>query len=200
MDLAPLEISPEEAAEALRHYEAQLAEERTAEDEAIASGYRAAARGLQVIVLPDVIAAGGWFHDSGLPRLAIARADTRQCFLRIRSGSGTRDLIYGDAPWPDVRARVGRHGAVVTVPWQPVAGYVAPYSPRTVVPPVPPQHRPTKRRLPKFHILWEVERWDETPPVDPALPRQIRGDLWAVVATWDLTPLERAVLAARSAP
>ena len=48
-----------------------------------------------------------------------------------------------------------------------------------------------------FHILWEVEQWDPTPPVDPALVRHIRGDLWAVIAMWDLTELERAVLAAR---
>jgi len=34
-----------------------------------------------------------------------------------------------------------------------------------------------------------------TPPRDPALIRHIRGDLWAVLAVWDLTELERAVLA-----
>lgn len=31
-------------------------------------------------------------------------------------------------------------------------------------------------------------------PVDPALLKHIGGDLYAVVATWDLTDLERAVL------
>ena len=45
-----------------------------------------------------------------------------------------------------------------------------------------------------FHILWEVEKWELTPPRDPALLRWIGGDLWEVVATWDLTQLERAVL------
>ncbi|MGH3300400.1 MAG: hypothetical protein ACRDOK_01755 [Streptosporangiaceae bacterium] len=37
----------------------------------------------------------------------------------------------------------------------------------------------------------------QVPPRDPALLRWIRGDLWAVVAQWDLTELERAVLSSR---
>jgi hypothetical protein len=68
----------------------------------------------------------------------------------------------------------------------------------TVVPPVPPRHRPRRPRRARLHILWEVEQWDPTPPRDPALLRHIRGDLWAVLATWDLTDIERHVLAQRS--
>jgi hypothetical protein len=34
-------------------------------------------------------------------------------------------------------------------------------------------------------------------PVDPALLRHIRGDLWAVLAVWNLTDLERYVLSQR---
>jgi hypothetical protein len=64
----------------------------------------------------------------------------------------------------------------------------------TIVPLIPPEHRPNRNRLPRFHILWEVEKWDPTPPRDPALLKWIGGDLWEVVATWDLTELERAVL------
>jgi hypothetical protein len=43
-----------------------------------------------------------------------------------------------------------------------------------------------------------VEAWNEIPARDPALLRHIRGDLWAVLAVWDLTELERAVLGQRS--
>jgi hypothetical protein len=48
-------------------------------------------------------------------------------------------------------------------------------------------------------VLWEVEEWKRIPPVDPALIRHVRGDLWAVLATWDLTDLERYVLSQRPA-
>jgi hypothetical protein len=67
----------------------------------------------------------------------------------------------------------------------------------TVVPLVPPRFRPRRPRLARCHVLWEVEEWSPVPPVDPALLRHIRGDLWAVLATWDLSPLERAVLGGR---
>src|SRR5438046_3023240 len=39
--------------------------------------------------------------------------------------------------------------------------------------------------------------WQEMPPEDPALLKHIGGDLYAVVAVWNLTELERAVLSGR---
>jgi len=48
--------------------------------------------------------------------------------------------------------------------------------------------------LDRFHILWEAD-WHLDPPQDPALLRRLMGDLWVVLAVWDLTSLERAVLA-----
>jgi hypothetical protein len=66
-----------------------------------------------------------------------------------------------------------------------------------MVPIIPPRYRPARSRLPRLHILWEVPAWTLVAPIDPALLRHLRGDLWAVLATWDLTPLERAVLSQR---
>lgn len=196
-------IMPEEDARArLAEYETALKTERTAEDEAIALGYRAAARGLPVIMLTSAFAAGG-FHDNGLPKLAIARATAEQCWVGVDGWKdGTRTLVFRDAERADNRgALVGQH----TVRVGPIA-YSGPEwnahgsrrSGRTIVPLIPPRHRPRARRLRGFHILWEVDEWTPAPPVDPALIRHIRGDLWSVVATWDLTPLERAVLTARN--
>jgi hypothetical protein len=44
-------------------------------------------------------------------------------------------------------------------------------------------------------ILWEAE-WQHVPS-DPLLLRHITGPLYAVLASWDLTELERAVLSRR---
>lgn len=196
MELTTL-ISPEEAAERLADYEAQLTEERTAEDDAIRRGYRAAARGLPVIHLSQTIAAGGWFPN-GLPRLAVARADASECWLRVTELSAGRTRVtFCDQEWDRGRARVGAHRVELAVP-SPTSWTNRPWHARTIVPSIPPQHRPRRRRLRGFHILWEVEQWDPTPPVDPALIRHLRGDLWTVVAVWDLTDLERAVLAGRA--
>jgi hypothetical protein len=199
-------VDRDDAKARLEGYRTLVAEERTAEDDAIAAGYRAAARGLPVVSLPEVMSAGGWFDD-GLPRLAIARADTTRVWVKMFERAGERTVLHftdETADWSGTirAAHVGRHGVRT---WAERASVVVRdrewhwRSHSTIVPIVPPQFRPTRRRLRLFHVLWEVERWDSTPPVDPALLRHIRGDLWAVQATWDLTPLERAVLSARTA-
>lgn len=196
MNLAPLEISEEEAKEKLAEYEAALQVERNSEDEAIAMGYRAAARGLSIIRLSNAIALGGWVegHD-GLPRIAIMRADATDCFVQW-SGD---DLVYADQEgWNLNRgALVGAHTVRVPMRNTSVPTTRSWRRGRTVVPLIPPRHRPKPRRLRHCHILWEVERWTLEPPRDPALLRHIRGDLWAVLATWDLTDLERYVLSQR---
>lgn len=193
MNLAPLQISEEEAKAALAEYEAQLVAERTVEDEAIAKAYRAAARGHQVIRLTEAVRIGGFFDDTNRPRIAVARADADKCWVR----RGGVDVVYAsDVGASNRGALVGRH--TVRVPGVVDRNHWV-HAGSTIVPLIPPRHRPKLRRLRNFHVLWEVERWTDEPPHDPALLRHIRGDLWAVLATWDLTDIERAVLAQRAA-
>jgi hypothetical protein len=191
-------VTPEEATERLAAYEAQLAEERTVEDDSIRAGYRAAARGLPVISLSAAMAAGGWFPN-GLPRLAVVRADATRCWVHTNSWRRQPEMsvVYCDQARDRGRAGVGRHRVEVAIP-APDVMVNRRWEAATTVPVIPPEVRPTRRRLRGFHVLWEVEAWDPTPPRDPALLRHIRGDLWTVVATWDLTELERAVLAQRA--
>lgn len=190
MNLSTLEISVEEATAGLDEYTAVLRAERSAEDEAIAMAYRAAKRGHKIIMLPDVIRAGGFF-ETGHPRLAIVRADATACWVR-REG---RSLIYSTDEW--MRNRGALVGAYTVRVRNAIDDGKYFNTKGTVVPLIPPRHRPGKNRLHLFHILWEVEAWDLTPPRDPALVRHVRGDAWSVIATWDLTELERAMLSGR---
>jgi len=197
MDLATLTMPKAEAAERLAEYEQQLAIERSPEDEAIAMGYRALARGLPIIRMSQTIQAGGFFGagrpDQGFPRLAVGKADEVACQVHW---SGRSELTFFHGDWLVNRgALVGKYS--VRVPGIERPARTSFYSGRALMPLIPPRHRPRPARLRHCHILWEVESWDLIPPKDPALLRHIRGDLWAVLATWDLTDLERAVLAGR---
>jgi hypothetical protein len=198
MKLDEILVTPAEAKAKLDEYRSMLASERTAEDERIAAGYRAAARGLQVIRLPRTIAAGGW-DDRGLPKIAVVRATARSAWCHLDG----QDVVFADIDWwmgqLNRGAMINEHSVRVTVPAddRPKGYKNWGHSGRTIVPIIPPQIRPRLNRLHRFHILWEVEHWTPVPPKDPALIRHIRSDLWAVHATWDLTELERAVLSAR---
>jgi hypothetical protein len=198
MNLTTIEIPVEEAKARLAEYEKSLREDRNAEDEAIAMGYRAAARGLPVIQLSGCMDAGGWFPN-GLPRFAVVRADATECFVHagFQHSNERVQLTFSDSNRFDNRgALVGAH-TVRTTQEPPSYTHNQRWGASTVVPLVPPRYRPRRPRLSRCHILWEVEEWTNVAPVDPALIRHIRGDLWAVLATWDLTELERAVLGAR---
>lgn len=58
-------------------------------------------------------------------------------------------------------------------------------------------------QLSTYFTLWEVEQWADQrirslSDRDPLLLKHIGGELYAVVAEWDLTEIERAVMAGRA--
>jgi hypothetical protein len=193
MDLAVIEVSGAEAEAKLAEYEAVSPDLRTQLDEAILRAYRAVTGGARLIRLPAAVLAGGFGQD-GMPRLGVAGAEWEQatCWWEGRS-----DLVFADHPMRQNRgAAVGQHSVRLRYPdgARPSGALRAGLAP---VPPVPPGCRPRRGKLSRCHILWEVPAWDMTVPHDPYLIRHVVGDLWLVLSSWDLTELERAVLAQR---
>lgn len=189
MELATFTATDDPAAVARDLAEYEALRNPTAEDAAILNGLRALAAGKVLIDLPATIRDGG-LDEAGHPRLAVAWADWEFCYLDTSNG-GAAFVQTPRAFWDERRRRL-------TVPdWPGVRGS---WDHRALVPIIPPRHRPARSLLRRFAILWEVEEWAKAPrpPGDPALLRPVAGDLWAVEAVWDLTPLERAVLARRS--
>jgi hypothetical protein len=184
--------------------EATDAEQRKI-DEALMKGYRAIAGGQSVIDLHEAFTATG-VTGKGYPKLAICRAHEQHCTVEMRT-DGSATFYGGTTTW-----RRGSTGVKVDVPkgtfptwrwaqnteaavWPAVRRYVDfRMNAQAVVPIIPAQYRPPTK-LDAFHILWEAD-WTHVPH-DPLLLKHLSGALYAVLAQWDLTPLERAVLAGR---
>jgi len=198
MDLQPFIIPPDKARRAFLEYKAAVAEGGSEEDAIIMRGYREIAAGKRVISLPQVMRAGG-LKPNGYPNLAIARADTRtvcvdfnpdwskdryDCRFYDRNSRGK--MIAATC----TRIPLGTFPAAATADGKP---FHRDRVKRAMVPSIPPQFRPAYA-LKNYHILFEVDSWEIVAPVDPALLKALGGGLYAVLAVWDLTDLERAVL------
>jgi hypothetical protein len=194
MDVATISMNRNEARKAFLAYRDAAAERGTPEDEQIMRGYRLLARGRQLINLTETMRAVG-VDERGFPRLAIARADARWCFVDV-STDGSARFGSDERPW-NLRGRA--RGRLTTLPPRTFPGFrwaaLRGTSAQALVPLVPLPLRP-KGQLTRYHVLWEAE-WQGVVPRDPFLLRHIGGDLYAVVAVWDLTELERSVIAAR---
>lgn len=186
MHHVPVTIAPAEARELWRAYKQHVSHALPIDRE-ILHAYQKLAQGKLVIrALESITTAGA--DANGMPKLAIARADAKLCHL----------TKYGDGSAQMAMSRGTRRGHTTTFNFPPKTFPGGGWrQAEALVPPVPLHLRP-KRALQAYQILWEVEEWSKAPPSDPFLLRRIgKGDLFIVCAMWDLTPVEKAALAAR---
>jgi hypothetical protein len=226
MNLEAVEIPRNEARQSYLDYRRQAQIERDPvarhELEEIAAAFRiAASEELALIALAPTITRGGTVTRTqvvnrgrdnerrthyALPRLAAVKADARFVYcLGVREDgsvqfsdslnrrydyrSGVLD-VETNLELPEGFEAGDRNIATRWSAWG------------AMVPVVPPKHRPRPNAdLSKYVLLFEAEEWTwqqpPRPPGDPALLKHVGGDIYAVVATWDLTELERLVLSGR---
>ena len=207
MDVDMVMMERNEALEQLGDYRAQLRRRADAEYEAVIAGLEALAKGTPILSLSAAIEGGG-YDQNGRPLLAIARADAHE--VRFQQGYTDRRAAFEadggarrrNGRWVDaLRREVSLptpydRGIRFQQRWQTVIGYA-------LVPLIPAHVRQAERFAAKdCFILWEVEEWADhahqvTPDIDPYLLRHVHGDIYAVLAEWDLTDLERLVMAGR---
>lgn len=142
--------------------------------------YRQIMRGRKVIQAFESIRQAG-LDEKGRPRLAIVRADVKICrCARHWEGDNNRDALRFS------EEHTGR--GKLSMPFPGLTHWT---NARAIVPHIPIHLRP-KAQLHNYHILWEAD-WEDV-PIDPMLLRRVGDDVWVVLAAWDLTPVERAVL------
>lgn len=187
MNLQAFEMDPNEARKAFLAYRDGFREEYENIDRELMRCYQAMSTGKRVIVLSDVLRAGG-LHPDGYPKLAIARADWGLVYVWAREDG---EMTF----FPN---RSHRSKGIYTPPgtFREGARYIPRWTSKAaLVPHIPPQFRP-RGMISSYHILFEADHWAENPPApkDPALLKRLGDDLYAVIAVWDLTPLEQTVL------
>lgn len=187
METANLEMDRDEAARLYRKYREHRAYSKPIDHE-IERIYGYIAKGKVVIRALESIRKAGC-DAAGYPKLAIARADAKECYLSIyTNGQATMSAVrsprsntmrtqFYEFPIDTFARRNRDYG----------------WSATALVPHIPPDIRPA-RALQNYAILWEAE-WTRKAPIDPMLLRRIgKGDMWLVVGAWDLTEVERGVL------
>jgi hypothetical protein len=175
-------------------YKALNNSQKTREDERLQSLYAAVSKGARVINVANAFKATG-LNEQGQPKLALVRADQTQIWFHPRkhferwssanSGSGG----FSPSQWWNHLCTAKNYVLPQDVfDHQKLTSKLL----HSRVPHIPPKIRPTIH-LRNFHILFEVENWEEY-PVDPYLLRRIEGHLFVVVAEWELTALEASLL------
>lgn len=169
--------------------------------------YREMVKGARIINAVTALRGAGLDNEKKLPVLALARADWREVRMTFNSGHlcfiGTDNWLN----WSSARNRYSEPRKVnhfdrllfgydlVNEKWR--EGLKLPDISRVKaqVPSVPAHLRPSGD-LGDYFILFEA-KWEKSAPPDPLLLRHIAGHMYSVLAQWDLTPIEKAVLEGR---
>lgn len=205
-------LSKEAALEKFNEYKAALRISRSQHDRMMKAVYGALSEGLGVINPRAAIIKAGVNEFNYHPRLAISRADRDAVYFRR---AHWEDRAYFSSSWrfflgkPNKGAQAKREQFVFETGQLPrhesgkgIQGPQYHHLMKTTIPIIPPQHRPPFQVLGEYSILWEVEKWE-----DLGEPRRVPGDpmllkplaqtgLYAVLAHWDLTEIEKLVLGA----
>ena len=186
-----LTMDPAEAQVLYRKYKEHLHYSQPVDHE-IMRIYQLIARGKVVIkALESIVHAG--LNTDGLPKLAIVRATAERCHLREMRVGG---CVMSQRIWHQGRERPDTTFSFPAGSFPGIGEGHSKYRYEAITPIIPLHQRPA-RGLANYHVLWEAE-WGPAIPVDPMLIRRIgKADAWLVVAAWDLTEVERAVMAGR---
>ena len=153
--------------------------------------YYQLSKGRAIINIVDVFKKFG-LNELGQPFLAFAPAKER--FVVFRQSTGASEAgraVFTDEKYWD-------HETFLSLPENTFARIQRnnDYILKTSVPIIPPKFLPKSLR--GCYLLWEVENWETLRPKrDPILLKKLSGNLYAVLATWNLTKIEAMIVSGR---
>ncbi len=197
MNVSTLAIPKGVAAQKAEEYAELSGKQRNKEDVALEHLYKSITKsGAKVINIADAFRETG-LNEKGQPKLAIARADWRCVHFAPRRWfrSYWHDNKGGGGFCNNPTWNYQATATNIVLPPETFQDSLLDKSYlKSSVPHIPPALRPSIN-LKNFHILFEVQSWEEY-PVDPFLLRRIQGNLFLIIAEWELTPLEASILEA----
>lgn len=207
-------LNKDEALEKFNEYKAALRISRSQHDRMMKAVYGALSEGLGVISPRAAIVKAGVEPINLHPKLAISRADRDTVFFKRDHWNDTAyfsssERFFLSASNKSAQAKRDQFafhsGELPRVPDRDLWDRARPLYHdivKATVPIIPPEHRPAVGSLSEYSILWEVEKWEalprpQRPPGDPMLLKPLaQTGLYAVMAHWDLTEIEKMVLGA----
>lgn len=194
---AKITMPEEQAAEEWKKYTSLLKTRKEKYLEIMKKAHYEMKKGRELLDVYKVMKIAG-LNDSGEPKLAIARADIKKVIFRKRDkGTGTFEMEEG---WNrgGVRTDIELPQETFNIHWERVtpnnSWSIKKERIKTKVPIIPPELMP-EGDLKNHYVLWEPLEWEELPETkDPILLKRISQNIFVILGSWDLTPLEQSIL------
>lgn len=164
----------------------------------LAKAYNQLKNGRKLIDIAKVIQKGGVDKNTLHPKLAIAQAKSTEIRCEY-SKNGSVNFINKNKRWEwhPQKSDVSLINCLPIIPDSIFENqFEHSFRLKAPVPLIPPSALP-KKITNDYYILWEVDVWKKIPPTDPYLLKRITNNLFVVLAGWDLTEIEKAVMSGR---
>lgn len=204
MNVTTVEVEHEVADKKYKEYLEAVKTRKAREYNELRRAYRAMAKGYKLIDIYKAFADTG-IDEKGQPKLAIARADTKQVyFSKQQNGAGffTRhrnnwqsretasEVHLPEGTFEGWEKIKDANGNRLWNAWADRVVTNVPIIPANVVLPGKPEN---------YYILFEVDHWNPVAAVrDPYLLQRINDNTFIVLAEWDVTDVEAIVMRSRA--
>jgi len=190
-----IKIDKEKAKEIYKDYLEAVKTRKEKYLEDLKKVYYHLSKGGRILDIYEVFKTSG-VNEEGEPKLGIIRADAKKCVFHKQSlGSGrfSENIDWRDQEIP---ARFDVQLPSNTFPeWKGNKELEIIRRNIQTKTPICPPHLLPNGKLDNYYILFEVEEWNEMMKAkDPFLLKRINANAFLILAEWDLTEVEQAVI------